>query len=382
MDQVVINYDEDDKASEDAVDEFGVIEDTSKKEPAKASGKAKRRAAYKKASDRQQYLRRNLRSKKVKDFRDPDVELNLSYYTESMSSNNLEENIRLQRRVELQSADTPTMYDPGTVNSPLEELDRQIITSQGGTPPATPVTQVSQAEQIYMDHSIAIARERVNKFNTVLDEMIGNSALQDKLERIDAPKVDGRTREETIDYARRLKKEGQRNVEKAMRDVLATGLAGATTGAMAIGLNTGLNPAQEWAAGTFAGSLGMQGFGLQNQKKTIKVQDKYGNLRDVTIDAFGASAAVADMVDKIQDGSAYRMEDLRNFLTGARDGASTGSTDSHFIESVLGDIQMQLDDATRADEIKKEAEDARQEEIAKRRTGRFANAMNNRRNNP
>lgn len=186
------------------------------------------------------------------------------------------------------------------------------------------------------------------------------------IQHIQAPKVGGLTEDEYINEAKAKARRGANKIAGALGGVAKTGAAAVTIGPMAVGMNTGLDPLEEWSAATFGASKLLN---VEPKPRKIKVKDEFGQIQTVEVEngalqkidlMFGYSRETGDRV--------YDIQDLRQYVIS---------------DPLLTSIEQQLNIGNRA-KSKSEADavDKREDDI---RTGRTAAAFrkgleNNRRN--
>jgi hypothetical protein len=113
---------------------------------------------------------------------------------------------------------------------------------------------------------VGIQEERVRKTEQLLQDILDDEV---GIEQPSEPLVNGMTKTEYVRTAKELHNQGVKKILEALVTPPAAAAASVTTGALAIGLNTGANPLEEWVAGTLVGSKALEANGLKNKKTTI-----------------------------------------------------------------------------------------------------------------
>ena len=225
---------------------------------------------------------------------------------------------------------------------------------------ATPVSQ----EDFWINSSLVDVREeKERQLIEGLDFLLGQDDENIDMPDI-GPNVDGYTEKQYIDKAKDLNRKGREKILEALATAGGMGVAATTTGAMAIGLNTGANPMQEWLAGTAAGAAALNGFGFRDKQSQIKVQDADGNVYTVDIQKYGTGADDLALMKPDASG-VYKLEDLI-------------AVNPDFGQK----LELQINDQ-KAGNVREKEEEGKKlaEERASRRAGRISGALDSRRNN-
>ena len=336
------------------------------------------------------------------------IEIDFQFYEESLTGVSIDQVLLTDKQVAAQmdsmapSIDPSVGFDDVVAQSALG--DTAAIAGRKGTRVQSSGTTLSDTvgsatleEFLTGQQIVAIKEEREEKYQAMADSVIASQSAA--IERMDAPKVNGMTREEFVQKAISDNQQGRRKIEEAIAQVTSTAVAAATTGAMAIGLNTGQSPLMEFAAGTLAGQKLISGDLLKGIKKTIKVKDESGTVKEITLDAeslAGLAPYMAGGGDRITDADGHAIKNALNAVLNFMDRfdetqvyditqvrSEANSTPVAKVNTaILRDIEVELSKDKVVEQAKVDDEnEERLNVMAEKKIGKFYDALGNQRNN-